>query len=123
MPFEHARTLLAKGRIERRARRRSHAHTSLEHALTLFEHTGATLWSKQVRAELEHAHPRRTNGHELTVAERRIAEHAVRGHTNREIAAELFMSPKTVEAHITHIYRKLHIHTRAELGARLAAEG
>ena len=58
---------------------------------------------------------------ELTETERRVAELAASGLTNREVAAQLFMSPKTVEANLARVYRKLGIRSRAELGARLGA--
>ena len=58
---------------------------------------------------------------ELTATERRVAELAATGLTNREVAAQAFMSPKTVEANLARVYRKLGIRSRAELGARLAS--
>jgi DNA-binding CsgD family transcriptional regulator len=122
VPFDHARTLLVKGRIERRLRRRGDAHTSVSRALESFDRLGATIWCAQARAELRGIRPRRTESNELTHAERNVAELAVNGHTNRQIATQLFMSRKTVEAHVAHIYRKFGIHSRAELGARLAAQ-
>jgi DNA-binding NarL/FixJ family response regulator len=63
---------------------------------------------------------RRASGDELTENERRVAELAGAGKTNREIAEALFVSSKTVEAQIAHVYRKLGIRSRAELGARMA---
>ena len=57
----------------------------------------------------------------LTASERRVAELAARGMTNREVADELFVTAKTVEAHLTKAYRKLHVASRTELAARLAA--
>jgi len=59
----------------------------------------------------------------LTSAEQRVAELAAGGMTNREVAAALFISPKTVESTLARAYRKLEIHSRAELGARIAALG
>jgi DNA-binding NarL/FixJ family response regulator len=56
---------------------------------------------------------------ELTETERRVAELAARGRTNKQIAAELYMGVSTVEAHLSHVYRKLGVR-RAELAARLA---
>ena len=56
----------------------------------------------------------------ITAAEARVAELVAAGRTNREVAGELFMSPKTVEAHLSHIYRKLGVRSRAELAHKLA---
>jgi DNA-binding CsgD family transcriptional regulator len=123
MPFELARTLLVKGRIERRARRRGRAKESLDQALEIFGHLGARLWAERARAEVDRIGLRRTAGHRLTEGERRVAELAAQGLTNREVAATLFMSPKTVEANLSRAYRKLGISSRAELGAHAAQLG
>jgi DNA-binding CsgD family transcriptional regulator len=123
MPFERARTLLVKGVIERRARRRGQAKNSFEQAQEIFERIGAQLWAERARAELDRVGLRRTSGHELTEGERRVAELAAQGLMNREVAAALFMSPKTVEANLSRAYRKLGISSRAELGARTGALG
>jgi DNA-binding CsgD family transcriptional regulator len=120
MPFERARTLLVTGVIERRARRRGQAKEAFEQALESFEHMGARLWAERARAELDRVGLRRTSGDELTEGERRVAQLAARGLTNREVAAALFMSPKTVEANLSRAYRKLGISSRAELGAQMA---
>ena len=120
MPLERARTLLVRGVIERRARRRGDAKRSFEEALETFEQAGARLWADRARAELERVGLRRGAGDELTEGERRVAELAAQGMTNREVAAALYMSPKTVDANLTRIYRKLGINSRAELGARMA---
>jgi DNA-binding CsgD family transcriptional regulator len=119
-PIELARTLLAKGQIERRARRKALARTSLQEAQAIFERHGARLWAERASAELDSLGLRRSGTDELSPAERRVAELAASGSTNREIAATLFMSPKTVEAHLAHSYRKLGIRSRAQLGTRLA---
>ena len=119
MPFELARTLLVKGQIERRARQKSAAKASLERALALFERLGAPLWCERARQELQRIGLGRTAPDGLTETERRVAELAASGLKNREVAAQLFMSPKTVEANLARVYRKLGIHSRAELGARL----
>jgi DNA-binding CsgD family transcriptional regulator len=120
MPPDRARTLLVKGMIERRARKRGRARESLEQALEVFERVGATLWAEQARAELGRLGLQRSLSGELTTAERRVAELAAQGLTNREVAAQLFISPKTVEANLSRAYRKLGISSRAELGARMA---
>jgi DNA-binding CsgD family transcriptional regulator len=119
MPIELGRTLLVKGVLERRARRRGDAKKSFEQALEIFEGTGARLWAERARAELDRVGLRRSSGDELTEAERRVAELAATGLTNREVAAALYMSPKTVGANLTRIYRKLGIKSRAELGAHM----
>jgi DNA-binding CsgD family transcriptional regulator len=119
MPFERARTLLVKGRIERRVRRRGRAKESFEQALEIFEHLGARLWADRARAELERIGLRRTSAADLTEGERRVAELAAQGLTNRQVATALFMSPKTVEANLSRAYRKLGISSRAELGAHM----
>jgi DNA-binding CsgD family transcriptional regulator len=122
MPFELARTLLVKGVVERRARRRARAKESFERALETFERLGAKLWAERARGELGRVGLRRSSGDALTAAERRVAELAAQGLTNRQMAEALFLSPKTVEANLTRVYRKLGIGSRAELGARMAEE-
>jgi DNA-binding CsgD family transcriptional regulator len=122
MPFELARTLLVRGQIERRSKHKAAAKQSLERALAIFEELGAPLWAEKARGELARIGLRRSPDG-LTEAERRVAELAASGLTNREVAAQLFMSPKTVEANLSRAYRKLGIHSRAELGARLASVG
>ncbi len=119
MPFELARTLLVKGAVERRARRRARARASLRQALEVFERLGAALWAERARDELGRLGLRRSGRDELTESERRVAGLAARGLTNREVAAALFISPKTVEANLSRAYRKLGIGSRAELGARM----
>jgi DNA-binding NarL/FixJ family response regulator len=83
--------------------------------LATFEELGIPLWAERARAELNRASGVRTQA-ELTASERRVAEMAATGVTNREMAAALFISPKTVEANLSRIYRKLNIRSRAELG-------
>lgn len=117
--LELARTLLAAGQIERRARRKRAARELLERALGIFEAVGAGLWASRARRELERAAGRSAPG-TLTASEQRVARLAACGLTNRQVAAQLFMSPKTVEANLVRVYRKLGIRSRAELGSRLA---
>jgi DNA-binding CsgD family transcriptional regulator len=121
MPLELGRTLLVKGQIERRLKRKAAAVESLEQALVTFEEIRARVWAGRARAELDRVGLRRLAPKELTETEKRVAELAASGLTNREVAAELFVSPKTVEANLARVYRKLDIHSRAELGARLGA--
>jgi DNA-binding CsgD family transcriptional regulator len=123
MPFERARTLLAYGRRLHRARRRAQARDRLRAALDGFERLGADAWAGQARAELSAAGARRRrepDGSALTAQERRVAAAVRRGASNRAIAAELFLSPKTVEFHLRQIYRKLGVHSRTQLIAVLA---
>jgi DNA-binding CsgD family transcriptional regulator len=115
MPFELARTQLLRGQLQRRQKRRETALAILQEALSTFEKLGTPLWAERARAELNRASGVRTRA-ELTAAERRVAELAATGVTNREMAAALFISPKTVEATLSRIYRKLNIRSRAELG-------
>jgi DNA-binding CsgD family transcriptional regulator len=119
MPFERARTLLIKGVVERRARLRTRAKESLGAAHELFDRMGARIWADRARQELDRIGLRRSPGAELTEGERRCAELAASGMTNREVAAALFISPKTVEANLARAYRKLGVGSRAELGARM----
>jgi DNA-binding CsgD family transcriptional regulator len=122
MPFERARTLLAHGRRLHRARRRAEARERLREAHAGFERLGAAAWAEQAANELRAAGARRRRARDgaLTPQERRVAAAVRRGESNRQIAAELFLSPKTVEFHLRQIYRKLDIHSRAQLVATLA---
>ena len=120
MPFELARTLVVHGVVERRRRRRSRAKASFERALELFESMGARLWAERARLELGRVGIRRSAPGDLTAGERRVAVLTAGGLTNREVARALSISPKTVEANLSRVYRKLGITSRAELGARMA---
>jgi DNA-binding CsgD family transcriptional regulator len=119
-PFEHARTLLAAGTIERRAKRKAEAREDLERAGAIFDELGTRLWSERARRELERTGIYRAGGRELSAAERQVADLAASGATNKEIAAALFMSVKTVEAHLSRIYRKLNVRSRTELASHIS---
>ncbi len=126
--FERARTQLAHGVQLRRARHRATARVPLRAALATFEELGATPWADRAAAEVqatgETAHRREVSAlRELTPQERHIAGMLTAGRTTRETAAALFLSPKTIEYHLRHIYQKLGVTSRAELAARLAIEG
>lgn len=125
-PFERARTLLAYGARLHRARRRLDARERLREALAVFDGLGAAPWAERARAELRAAGAIRRmaagDPDELTAQEARIALAVARGATNREVAAELYISPKTVEFHLGRVYRKLGLRSRTELAA-LVAEG
>ena len=119
MPFERARTQLVLGQLQRRQRRKDVAVVTLTEALACFEEMGTRLWAERAATELARTRfgPRKIAG--LTPSEQRVADLAAKGMTNRDVAAELFISPKTVEANLSRIYRKLGIHSRAELGRRM----
>jgi DNA-binding CsgD family transcriptional regulator len=123
--LEHAKARTELGAALRRANRRSRAREQLGHALELATICGATPLA--VRAEREllatGARPRRiarTGVASLTPSERRVAEMAAEGPTNREIAQALFVTQRTVEIHLTSIYRKLAISSRSQLATALA---
>lgn len=116
MPFEHARTQLLVGQLERRQRRNQAASAALTEALHTFEQLGTPLWAARARTELGRANVGPHRDTTLTPSEQRVAELAASGMTNREVAAALFISPKTVEANLSRIYRKLGIKSRAALG-------
>jgi DNA-binding CsgD family transcriptional regulator len=116
-PFELGRTLLAKGIVERRAKRRRAARESLSQALAIFERLGARLWAEQAQAELRRIGGRAPRGPGLTATEERVAELAAQGRTNREIAATLFLSVNTVQAYLKRAYRELGVRSRTELAA------
>jgi ATP/maltotriose-dependent transcriptional regulator MalT len=120
LPLELGWTWLTKGRLHRRAKQRRAAADAFAQAAAIFERLGVVAWAEWARNELDVVGPRRRAPNELTATELRIAELAAAGITNREIARAVFISEKTVEAHITRVYRKLGIHSRAELGARMA---
>ena len=120
VPFDLARTLLVAGQVHRRRRARKAAHDAFVRAKTIFDELGAPLWSARADADLQRIPTRPSAQEELTPTEQRVAELAAAGRTNREMAQLLFMSPKTVEANLTRIYRKLDISSRAELGATMA---
>ncbi len=125
VPFERARTLLALGTRLHRARRRVDARERLRVALETFERLRAEPWAERARAELRAAGAIKRDPvgdpDELTAQEARVAQAVARGATNRDVAAELFLSPKTIEFHLGRVYRKLGIHSRTELAALTAA--
>jgi len=125
--FERARTELLYGERLRRAKRRVEAREHLRSAVERFDGLGAAPWSEQGRRELRASGekiPRRdpTAPEKLTPQELQIALQVAEGRTNRDVAAALFLSPKTVEFHLTRVYRKLNIHSRAELVRLFSSE-
>ncbi|WP_458249334.1 AAA family ATPase [Streptomyces sp. MAI_2237] len=123
-PFELARVRLEQGMWLRRTRDRTTARTALGRAAETFERLGATPWLRRAQAELRASglpgEPTAT-GAALTPQERQIAELAASGLSNKEIGARLFLSPRTVGAHLYRIFPKLGISSRASL--RDALEG
>ena len=118
--YETARTQLAYGAWLRRDRQRVRARPLLRAALSTLEGLGAKPWADKAAAELEAtgetAHRREAAAiDELTPQERQIAQLLAEGRTTRQAAAALFISPKTVEYHLRHVYLKLGIRSRAAL--------
>jgi DNA-binding CsgD family transcriptional regulator len=119
-----ARALVDLGALLRRAGRRAEALAPLRDGLDLAHRCAADALAKQARGELvlAGARPRRDAAHgrdALTASELRVARMAADGMTNREIAQDLFVSLRTVETHLTHVYRKLSIDSRDALARRL----
>lgn len=125
--FEAARSRLALGERLRRDRQRRAAREPLRQALVAFEHAGATPWASRAREELRATGESISPGgaistDELTPHELRVALLVADGRTNPEVAAELYMARKTVEHHLSQIYRKLGLRGRTELAKALAGE-
>ena len=119
-PFERARTELAYGEFLRRARRRVDAREHLRAALDGFETLGAMPWAERARIELRASGQtarRRdpSTRDELTPQEIQIARFVARGLSNREVAAQLFLSPRTIDFHLRNVFRKLDITSRTQL--------
>lgn len=127
-PFERARTELCLGERRRRARRMREARQPLESALVTFESIGAAPWADRARRELRAAGAqprtvRRRAADPLTPQELQVALAVSEGATNKEVAAALLISPKTVEYHLGKVYEKLGVRSRVELAGRMAREG
>jgi ATP/maltotriose-dependent transcriptional regulator MalT len=122
LPFRTARSWFTLGEVLRRARQKAASREAFETALGIFTRLGARIWVDRTQRELGRVATRRPAGAALTDTERRVAELAAAGQTNREIAAALFMSVHTVEAHLTRVFRALGVHSRTEL-ARVALDG
>lgn len=124
-PFELARTELCHGERLRRARRAREAREPLRAALERFEGLGAAPWAARARTALRAAGgganaPRGATTRTLTPQELEVALAVARGGTNREVAAAMFVSPKTIEVHLSRIFRKLQVRSRTELALLLA---
>jgi ATP/maltotriose-dependent transcriptional regulator MalT len=122
VPFERARTLIVLGTLHRRAKHRAAARTALEEAVRILEQIGVPLWAERARAELGRIGGRaKADG--LTPTETRVADLVAEGLSNKEVASELFVSLRTVEANLTRVYAKLGIRSRTELAATRQASG
>jgi DNA-binding CsgD family transcriptional regulator len=121
LPLDHGRTLLALGAAQRRMKRRREARGTLEEALAVFERIGAALWAERARTELKRISGRAASPGALTPAEERVAALVAEGKTNREVGSALFLSERTVEGHLSHVFGKLGIRHRGEVAAALAA--
>jgi DNA-binding CsgD family transcriptional regulator len=124
--FDRAQTELCYGERLRRAGLRIDARDRLRSALATFDSLGATGWARHATAEIEatgeHVAPRRLPpSTELTAQELQIARLVAAGASNREVAATLFLSTKTVEHHLTNAYRKAGVRSRTQL-ARIVHE-
>ncbi len=118
LPFELGRTLLVRGAVQRRAKRKREARDTLTKALGVFDDLGAPLWADKTRAELARIGGRAPSSQELTPTEERVAALVAGGSTNREAADSLFISIHTVEANLKRIYRKLGVRSRTELASK-----
>jgi DNA-binding CsgD family transcriptional regulator len=118
-PFERARTELCYAERLRRSRRRIEARERLQRAMEVFDELGAAPWLERARAEQrasgQTARGRSSPVETLTAQELEVARLVVSGATNREAAATLFVSPKTIEFHLGNVYRKLQVRSRTEL--------
>jgi DNA-binding CsgD family transcriptional regulator/tetratricopeptide (TPR) repeat protein len=121
MPFERARTLLVQGQVLRRLKRKRDARTALEAARAIFERLGSDAWVSRVDEELRRVTVRRAPD-ELSATELRVAQLAAAGLSNPEIASQVFVSRKTVEANLARAFRKLGVSSRAQLGRALDRE-
>jgi DNA-binding NarL/FixJ family response regulator len=118
-PVSRGRTLLLIGSVHRRQRRRRAAREVLTEAMTQFAGAGAQLWLERAREELARVSGRAPGGDTMTATELRVADLVVRGLSNREIAAELFVTVRTVESTLTRIYSKLRVQSRTQLASRI----
>jgi DNA-binding NarL/FixJ family response regulator len=117
MPFELARTQLVHGEVLRRLKKKSPGRQALEAAVHAFDELGAPLWAQRARAGLSRLGGRPSTT-ELSPTERQVADRVAEGLTNKEVADQLFISAKTVEANLRRIYQKLGVRSRTELAAR-----
>jgi DNA-binding CsgD family transcriptional regulator len=118
--FEHARALLVLGGVQRRLRKKRTARDTLTAAAEIFDELGADRWGHRAREAIARIGGRAPGPAELSLSERQAAGLAARGYTNREIAEAMFVSIKTVERHLSHVFSKLGVHSRRELRSMAA---
>jgi DNA-binding CsgD family transcriptional regulator len=118
-PFERGRTLLAAGEVHRRMRKQRSARELLGDAREIFQRLGSGPWMAKADRELAKVGGRRAPPTDLTPAEEQVARLVAEGRTNREVAAALFLSVHTVDAHLRRVYRKLQVRSRTELARKL----
>jgi DNA-binding CsgD family transcriptional regulator len=122
-PFEEARTRLVHGELLRRNKQKARAREALERAAEQFEQLGAAPFAERAAVELRAVGGRsraQTNTEGLTPQEMNVALTVAAGATNAEAAAQLFLSPKTIEFHLSSVYRKLGIQRRAQLAVAIS---
>ncbi len=128
MPFERARTLLALGERRRRRQAGEDPVAPLREAQSTFEALGATPWAARAREALrragsrEQVQPGTDPALVLSGQEWRIAQLVAEGMTNKQVAGEIFLSPKTIEHHLSAIYRKLGVRSRTQLAQLFARQ-
>jgi DNA-binding CsgD family transcriptional regulator len=120
-PFELARTFLALGTLQRKAKYKRAARESLQRAEGIFDRLGASPWVEKARSERRRIGGRTASADQLSETERRIVELVAVGRRNSEVAAELSLSPNTVAWNLSRVYRKLGVSSRTELVALISA--
>ena len=120
-PLELGRSLLALGRVQRRAQKKQAARRVLEEAIAVLDALGARPWAERARRELARIGGRKAMHDGLSATETEIIELVVAGRSNKEVAQALHLSPKTVEWNLSKVYRKLGVHSRTELAANRPA--
>ncbi len=121
MPLERARTHLAYAGALRRLKQKRLARTQIEAAVRIFTSLGASAWIAHAESELSRIAPQGGDLSALTPTEARVAELVASGRTNKEVAAALFLSVKTIESNLSRVYDKLKVRSRTELAAHLAS--
>lgn len=118
--LDQARALTSLGATQRRLRRKREARESLESALAILRDLGSPGWAARAQLELDRVGGRVASGNTLTVTEQRVAELVAQGLANKQVASALVVTTGTVETHLTRIYAKLGVRSRAELVRALA---